>query len=365
MTKLSGLLFKYLIKEFLAKFFLFFFILIGIAYLFDTVELIRRASGHDNVSITDITTLAFYKLPDIGQQILPFITLFAAIATFRNLSERHELVTLRSAGLSVWQFIIPVVTITFVLSLTYLTIIHPLSSIAMTRYESLQNFYFGDGVETVTIIDDGLWLRQEDNSGSFILKAETLDAKNWIMANVSVFFFDENNTHLQRIDAKNARLEPETWVFERVSLHKTGEAAAILPSLSLKTSLTTDTIAESFSNPQTISFWRMPFFIKSVAETGLDTTDIRAHYQSLLSQPFLLVSMIFMAAAISLRTERAPSLLPIIVSALGFGFVAFFLSGFLKALSLGHEIPIFLGIWSAPLLIFLTAVTLLTRLEDG
>ncbi len=365
MTGLSALLFKYMMKEFLTKFLLFFFILMGIAYLFDTIELIKRADDNDIVSITDILWLAFYKLPDVGQQIVPFITLFAGIATFRNLSDRHELVTMRSAGLSVWQFIIPVVTVTFSLSLLYITILHPLSAASMARYESLQNLYFGDGIETITVIDDELWLRQVDDTGNFILRAQNLDAQNWVMDDVNVYFFDNDNNHVQRIDAKSATLKPQEWEFADVMVHKKGEAPATIPSLSLSTTLTSETIAESFSNPLTISFWRIPYFITSIAETGLDTTEIRAYYQTLLSQPLLLVSMIFMAAAISLRTERTSGLLPIVTMGLAFGFIAFFLSGFLRALSLGHEIPIILGVWSAPLIILLAAVTFLTQLEDG
>jgi len=365
MTKLSSLLFRYLIKEFLSKFLVFFFILLGIVYLFDTIELIRRASGNDGIFITDILALAFYKLPSIGHQLIPFITLFSAIATFRNLSERQELVTMRSAGLSVWQFIVPIVAVTFFLSLFYMAILHPLSTASTARYESLNNFYFGDGAKTVTIIDDGLWLRQEDETGNFILKANDIDAQKWIMDDVSVFFFDSNDTHTQRIDAESAQLKPKEWVFKDVTVHQKNAASTIVPLLKLSTTLTTDSIAESFSNPETISFWRMPYFIQSIEKTGLDTTEIRAYYQSLLSQPLLLIAMIFMAAVISLKTTRTSSLLPIVISTLAFGFIAFFMTGFLKALSLGHEIPLVLGIWSAPMIILLCAVTLLTRLEDG
>jgi len=333
MTKLSSLLFRYLIK--------------------------------DAITISDILILAFYKLPSIGHQLIPFITLFAAIATFRNLSERQELVTMRSAGLSVWQFIIPIVSITFFLSLFYMAILHPLSTAATSRYESLENVYFGDGVETITIIDGGLWLRQEDKTGHFILKANDIDAQKWGMDDVSVFFFDISKTHTQRIDAISAQLKPKEWVFHDVTVHKKNAEPIAIPILKLSTTLTSDSIAESFSNPETISFWRMPYFIQSIDKTGLDTTEIRAHYQTLLSQPLLLVAMIFMAAVISLKTQRTSRLLPIIISTLAFGFIAFFMTGFLKALSLGHEIPLILGIWSAPIIILLLAVTLLTRLEDG
>ena len=364
MAQLSNLFFKYLAREFITKFAVFFFILIGIVYLFDTIELIRRASG-DNIPITTLLALALYKMPDVGQQIMPFITLFAALATFRSLSERQELVCIRSAGLSAWQFLIPIITVTFSISLIYITALHPLSAASMQKYESLQNVYFGDGIETISIIEDGLWIRQEDSTASFILKASELNAQDWTMKDVSVFFFDDNNTHIQRIDAKKAQLKPNEWLFENVYVHKTGQAPTILPSLALTTELTAQTITESFSNPQTISFWRLPYFIQSVQKTGLETIEIEAYYQSLLSQPLMLISMVFMAAAIALRTQRTSGLLPIIIGGIGFGFVAFFLSGFLRALSLGHEIPIILGIWAAPFLIMLTGMTFLAQLEDG
>ena len=364
MAQLSNLFFKYLAREFLAKFAIFFMILIGIVYLFETIELIRRASG-DDIPLTALLILALYKLPDVGQQILPFVTLFAALSTFRTLSERQELVCIRSAGLSAWQFLVPIITATAVLSLTFITILHPLSAAAMSRYESLQNYYFGDGVETITVVEDGLWIRQEDNTGNFILKADSLDAQNWTLKGVTVFFYDASNIHVQRIDAKTAKLIPGEWVFSDVSVHQTNKPPRMMPLLNLNTVMTAQTITESFSNPQTISFWRLPYFIQSVQKTGIETTEIEAYYQSLLSQPLMLVSMIFVAAAIALRTQRTSGLMPIVTGGILFGFLAFFLSGFLRALSLGHEIPIILGVWATPVLIMLTGITVLAQIEDG
>jgi lipopolysaccharide export system permease protein len=365
MAKISNILFGYIIREFLSKLALFFIILLGVVYLFDTVELIKRASGNDGITMTTILSLALLKLPDIGQQILPFIILFASIATFRSLSDRQELVCLRGAGLSAWQFMMPIMSIVFIISLIYITVLHPLSAAATARYQSLQNVYFGDGSETITVIDDGLWLRQEDNTGNFILNADQLDARDWSMSEVTVFFFDENNTHIQRIDAGKAYLTKNEWVFENVSVHRVGQVPSQLPRLLLTTTLTTDVITESFANPQSISFWRLPHFINVLEVAGLETTEMKLYYQSLLSQPIFLIAMVFLAAAISLRTERVATLLPIIVGGLGFGFIVFFLSGFLRALGMGHEIPIILAVWSSPLLIIFGATSMLSRLEDG
>jgi lipopolysaccharide export system permease protein len=365
MAKLNNLLFSYLAKEFAVKFLIFFIIFMGIVFLFDTIELMRRADSDDQIPLGILLQLGLYKLPEVGQQILPFIVLFAGIATFRSLSDRQELVCIRSAGLSVWQFIIPILSTTLVFSLFYLTILNPLSAMAMKHYNDLDNKYFGSGVETITQIDDGLWLRQEDETGNFILKAGTLDAKKWIMNDVNVFFFDETNTHIQRIDAKSAQLKPSEWVFKTVSVHRVGQAPSILPTLSLTTTLTAETITESFSDPQTISFWQLPYFISSLETTGLDTTDMQAYYHGLLSQPLLLIAMIFVAAAITLKTQRGSTILPIIIMGLGLGFIIFFMIGFLRALALGQEVPIILAVWSVPFIILLCATTWLAQREDG
>ena len=355
----------YLMREFFTKFMLFAVILLGVVYLFDTVELIRRSSGHDMIGLSGIFLLALYKLPDVGQQILPFIVLFTTMATLWGLSQRKELESIRAAGLSVWQFMLPMITVTFLLGLLYLSVLHPLTAAAMSRYTNLENFYFGDGASTVSVLDDGLWLRQEDSTGSFILKADSLDASNWTMRDVTVFFFDANDDHTQRIDATEASLRANEWVFKNAELYKAGEKSAILPELRLSTSLTSESIAESFSDPQTISFWRLPHFINALENTGLDTTSMIIYYQSLLVLPLLLLSMVCLAAATSLKTSRQARLLPVVASGLSVGFIVFFFSGFLRALGAGHEIPIIMAIWSPPIIIIFCALATLIALEDG
>ena len=367
MKRLNRLLFGYLAKEFLIKFLGCLCILLSVVFLFETIELIRRASGKADVGIIELSGMALYKLPDVGQQILPFITLFAAITTYYSLSQRQELVSIRSAGLSVWQFLTPVITMSFILGLFYIAILHPLSAAAMSRYEALSDLYFGNGSKKIEITTEGIWLKQNNmnENGHFILTGRDLNAKDWSVKKVSVFFFDEYHTHTHRVDAKKAILKPGEWHFQNISIHNQEASARTLPLLRIPTALTAETIAESFSNHLTISFWRLPSFIRSLDETGLDTTNIKTYYQFLLCLPLSLVAMALMAAAVSLRTGRENNSLLVVVAALGFGFASFFLSGFLKALSLGHKIPIIMGIWAPSILIILIAMMVLIKLEDG
>ena len=365
MIRLNALLFRYLAIEFVKKLAMVFCLLIGVVYLFETIELFNRADENDPVTSVLVFEMAFYKLPQVGHEIMPFIVFFAAIATLRALSDRHELVILRASGLSVWQFLTPLLSMTLLASLVYVTLLHPVFASMMSRYERMDNFYFGDGRETITRIGDGLWLRQEDETGNFILKAEHLDGREWIMRDVVVFFFDESLNHSQRIDAQTAQLKEGEWIFNDVSVHQTESPPRLLPTLKLTTTLTPQTIEESFTAPQTVSFWRLPHFIEALRPTGLDTMPLQSYYQSLLSQPLMVMAMVFMAAVVALRTDRVSKLFPLVALALAMTAAVFFASNFLMTLARGYEIPLFLAVWATPVLIFLFSVYFLSHKEDG
>jgi lipopolysaccharide export system permease protein len=260
---------------------------------------------------------------------------------------------------------VPVLCTTLLVSLIYVTLLHPVFASMMSRYEKMNNLYLGDGRETVTRIGDGLWLRQEDETGNFILKANDLNAREWTMQDVVVFFFDQDNQHSQRIDAAAAKLGDGEWIFNDVSVHQKDAPPRVLPTLSLTTTLTPQTIQESFSSPQTISFWRLPYFIDALGPTGLDTMPLRTYYQSLLSQPLMVMAMVFLAAAVTLKTDRMSRTSPLIAAGLGATAIVFFASSFLMTLAQGHEIPLFLAVWATPVLIFLFSVYFLSHKEDG
>ena len=110
---------------------------------------------------------------------------------------------------------------------------------SLARFSTLESYYFDDENETVSIIDEGLWIRQSDRTGSFILNADRLDTQTWEMNDVSVFFFDENATHTRRIDAQKAVLQPQRWLFTNVMIQANDGQIRTVPNLSLATTLTT------------------------------------------------------------------------------------------------------------------------------
>lgn len=340
-------------------------ILLGLVYLLDLVELLRRAAKFDNVPLGLVIQMCFLKLPEIGQTIFPFIILFSALFTFWQLSRRQELVVLRSAGISVWQFLAPIAAVAAVAGIFIALVVNPLGAIFYGKYSALESSYLDSDKSTVALFDEGLWLRQDTGDGYAMLHADKVEMPNWRLQDVMTIFFDKQDVFTKRIDADAAQLKPGEWVFQNVVQNAANETPTRTANLVLPTHLTTREIEDSFATPETMGFWNLPNFIGTLDKTGFDSTRLRIHFQSLLAQPFLFMSMVLLAATVAMRPQRQGGTFLFIIGGVVIGFVVFFLSSFLQALGASHQIPVFLAAWSTALLGTLLGVATLLTLEDG
>ena len=131
------------------------------------------------------------------------------------------------------------------------------------------------------------------------------------------------------------------------------------------TTLTTREIEDSFSSPESMSFWNLPSYIQTLEQTGFDATRLRVYYHSLLSQPLMFSAMILLAAIVSMRPPRSKGNFLLIVAGVFVGFLVFFLSSFLQALGSSQQIPVILAAWSPALICFLLGLSVMMNIEDG
>lgn len=363
--KFSATLNRYLAQHFLSNLGMMLGVLLGIVYLFDTVELLRRASKHSDVSLGIVLQMGLLKLPDVGQVILPFAILFSAIYTFWQLTRRHELVVARAAGFSVWQFLAPLLGVAILFGVLQMTAINPAGALMVGKFERMENRYLKRNASNIALFREGLWLRQPRQDGTVILHAGKVDTDRWRLSEVMALYFDNNEGFTQRVDAPAARLADGEWAFTDAIINRPREQAQRAPDLRLPTDLTGREIEDSFSSPQALSFWAMPGFIQTMESTGFDAARLRVHYNSLLAQPLLYAAMILLAAAVALRPPRRGGTLAMAALGIVIGLVVFFLASFLKALGGSHQIPVWLAAWSPALVTFLLGTAVMMNLEDG
>lgn len=356
---------RYLAKTYALSFIQLLGILLGIVYLFDTVELLRRAAKFEGVPFTLVLQMGLLKLPDIGQIVLPFAVLFSALYTFWFLARRHELVIVRAAGLSVWQFLGPIVGVALLIGVFHMTVINPIGAMLVSRYQAMEAQYLQAKENTVSVGEQGLWLRQKTEEGGIILHAERVKMPEWKLSGVTTFFFSKKGDFVRRADSQTAILEPGNWTFLNVTVNEAGRPPKKIPSEHLATDLTVMEIEESFSTPEQTPFWTLPAYIRTMEATGFDSRKLRIHYQSLLAQPLLFAAMVILAATVSLRVARFQPVALMIGGGVVIGFLMFFASSFLKALGASDQIPVLLAAWFPPLIALSLGISVILTTEDG
>jgi lipopolysaccharide export system permease protein len=364
--KMSPTLSRYISRTYVVNLLAVIGILWGIIYLFDTVELLRRASNK-NVPLATIMKMGFLQLPSTGLAIFSFTILFSAMYTFWRLNRRHELVVMRGAGFSVWQFLSPVICIAMLTGFFIISVANPFSAVLLSRFKTMEIKYLTHRRSEIALFDrGGLWLRQwQDDDSYIILHAAGIKMPDWQLRGVMALHFDKNDTFLRRIDATSAALSGNEWLFRDTATNVPGAPVKLQPALKLPTDLTQREIEESFAAPDTMSVWRLPAFIRTVESTGFDATRLKIYFQSLLAQPFLYAAMILLAAAVSLQPPRFRNTLTLVVIGVIVAFGTFFATSFLQALGTSHQIPVLLAAWSPALVMTLLGVAAMLGLEDG
>lgn len=359
-------LFRYLARVYGFNLLALTFILLGIVALFDLIELMRRAAKFDDVGFSIVLRMEFLKFPELAMTIAPFAVLFAGLFTFWQLSRRQELVVFRSSGVSVWQFLTPIVSMSLLAGVFVVTILDPISAAFYSRFDVLEKTYLKrENSNVIALFDEGFWLKQTTEKGHAIMHADKIEMPDWRLHQVMILFFDQNDVFTERMDAPSAQLKSGNWLLKEAVLNVPGYPFKKSEQAMIPTNLTVNDIEESFSAPQTMGFWSLPSYIATLDATGFDSTRLRIHFQELLALPMLFASMIFLAACVAMRQSRQGGSFSFILIGVLAGFVVFFMSNFLQALGVSHQLPVFLSAWSPAMLSSLVGISILLSLEDG
>ncbi|MFX5252864.1 LptF/LptG family permease, partial [Acinetobacter baumannii] len=88
------------------------------------------------------------------------------------------------------------------------------------------------------------------------------------------------------IEAREAMLEDGRWVFKAVRRFSLDSPTIEEETFYITTTLTQAQVRNSFSTPETVSFWQLPTYIRSSESSGFATAGYRLQYQKLIAQPF-------------------------------------------------------------------------------
>lgn len=341
-----------------------FVISMALAFVIDFVELLRR-TGSREVPFTTVLSMGLLRLPSISEKMMPFAVLFGSMWAFLQLSRTNEFVVARASGVSAWQFLAPAVALALIIGTGAVAVYNPLAAAMVSRFEALESKYVRGRTSLLAVSDSGLWLRQADEKGQSVIHALGVTNQGVELRDVIIFLYNNEDEFVARIDADNAKLGDGQWKITNAQVATPGERRALHETYSLPTSLTLERVQESFASPDTLSFWELPEFIETAQEAGFSALRYELHWHQLASRPFLMASMVLIAACFSLRLTRLGGIGQLIVAGIISGFFLYFFTDVTLALGARGVMPVVLAAWSPAFISAMLGGALIFHQEDG
>ena len=334
--------------------------------MIDFIEEMRKPT---NMPFGEMLEIVLLNAPAANYQILPLVVILASVAFFLRLSRTNEMVVVRASGRSAFRILSAPVAMAGLIGVIAITMFNPIMVAATKLHIDMVNEHFGRSSNVLMVTSDGIWLRQGNERGQTVIHALRAKPENGQFFDATFFTFSSEGEPLRRIAAKTATLGPQDWILEDVkswnlSARSNPESAALkTESLTLPTTITLDSIADSFSKPELISFWELPDFIEQYKKAGFSARQYKAWYQSELSRPLFLIAIVLIAASFTIHNARFghAGLSALIAVMIGFGM------HYVRNLALVQgetgQIPIALAVWTPAIASLLFAIGVLIHLE--
>jgi lipopolysaccharide export system permease protein len=301
--------------------------------LVDYIEMVRKTSGLVSASAVTVAQTSLYRVPQLLEKMMPFCVLIGAMTCYLALSRRLELVVARAAGVSAWQFIAPALASSILLGILATVAYNPMSANLRELSKRMEAELFGSAPGGGIRDASGFWLNQINSDGQWIINAARSEQQGVRLTGLTVFRFDPEFQFKERIEAREATLEEGRWLFKSARRYSLDSPPVDQDNFSIATTLTPAQVRNSFSTPETVSFWQLPTYIRSSESSGFATAGYRLQYHKLIAQPFLLAAMVLLAASVSLRFFRFGGVQKMVLSGVGAGFLLYVLSKVTEDLS--------------------------------
>ncbi|MCL2748842.1 MAG: LptF/LptG family permease [Alphaproteobacteria bacterium] len=331
----------FLARRFLSGVALVLLIISGIIFAITFVErLPGQESAWDAMNISSIYLLEYIPI------FLPLVIFMGTLLTAYNLTRSSESVIISGAGLSPWQKMKPFLITSFLLGVFATCVMNPYS---------VKKSNANIGINSFSLADNAIWLRETGENGSFIIRAEGVSqpkSDELEFSKVSVFVQDKNSKFQERIEAKTMTLNDAGFSTKSATIF----GADGMPLKTQNWARTAKTTPANFLErnllPNQVSFWELPNKINNMRKMGLPIRGHLIQFWTLLFLPLTLIAMTTLGTAFSQTRERRNFSFGIKFSiGILVCFALYFVMNVFGALGASGALPTIIAILAPPLII--------------
>lgn len=203
-----GILFRYVIREFLK---IFGFCLSGIFVIYFAVhffDIIRRYARYDP-SFDALARYFLLRIPQVLLDVIPLALLLAVVVTLGLLGRNHELVAMRSAGISPAWITMPFLIVSLVLSLFLTVFSHSILPLLKQQTEIVKDLRIKKKPVDLYFRQSRIWLRPAPDT---FMNVQLADAGEETLYGVNLYRISGGNALSEFIEAEKVRYEDHRWI---------------------------------------------------------------------------------------------------------------------------------------------------------
>jgi lipopolysaccharide export system permease protein len=359
-------LFRYISWHFTKALVAMMLLLLFLIVTVEFIEGLRRIDDSLNVSMGQIYLAALFTAPFFIEKAFPFACLFAAMITLFQLNQKMELVVARAAGVSVWQFLMPISTVAVVIGVFAATVYNPLAISFYEKSLDMKAELFGKSSRSSIKSGSDLWLRQDDGIvGNTVINAKLSRKGGTLLDGVKMIRFDPGGDVYERIEAETAIHRGNEWLLIDVSVSDAEQKVRRVESVIVPTNLSKEYLLGAIGDADSVDFWGLRKAAETVRLSGLNHLPYLVQFQSLLALPFLLLAMVLIASTVSLKFVRSGQAGRLVLGGIMGGFVLYAATRVVTSLGNNGIVPPSVAVWSPSLVAILFGMSVLLYQEDG
>ena len=334
---------KYLVVNYLkviANTILIFFSLGIILNLFEEIEFFKNLN--QSFSLPFILSLSF--IPTLIIELLPFIIFLSSMFYFLQLKSNKDLISIKLFGYSNLKIIIIISFFAFLFGFFVLIAVNPVTSSLVKYYETEKSRHAKDIDHLISVNKNGVWIKEINNFGYKIINAEKLEEN--VLKKISIYFFDENNNIIKRIESTSAVISENPWLMKNVIIYDLkNNSKEELNTYKFETEKLLDKINSLFRNLNTISFIDLIKDYQELNKIGYSKKLLNEQIHKFISLPFFLFIMVVLASIFTIgKVDTRHNYYYIILSIL-VSVVIFYFKDLSIALGQTGKINLALSVW--------------------
>ncbi|MFH1035861.1 MAG: LPS export ABC transporter permease LptG [Pseudomonadota bacterium] len=338
------ILVQYVTREFLK---LFCMLVMGFVSIYTFFDYIEKVKNFQQAGVPTSAMLSFFvlQIPEIMSLMVPLAVLMSTVITLGLMGQRNELVALKSSGISLFRFALPLLLVALALTFT----VALFNETILPRTKAKTNYIWEVLVEkrpNKLFLKEKFWYKGQNS----IYRVGFYDNDTQSLSDVVYYRFDKDFNLSLRVDARRARFLGNRWVFFSGLIQQRlaggGYTATPFDEQAVDLPERPNDFTKLSKPSEEMSFGELARFVKKIEIEGYDSRRYRVDMQSKLSFPFVCLIMALVGIPLSLIKERGQSLATGVVLGMSVALLYWISFSYMRSI-FGYTgvLPPFLSAW--------------------